>query len=51
MLNTPMKTVFLPDLHIKPNSCVETMELLAIDKPRKCKFFDDVNSLMDIIFG
>ncbi|PIM96047.1 electron transfer flavoprotein subunit beta/FixA family protein [Candidatus Hodgkinia cicadicola] len=51
MLNTPIKTVFLPDLHIKPNSCVETMELLAIDKPRKCKFFDDVNSLMDIIFG
>ncbi|PIM96406.1 Electron transfer flavoprotein small subunit [Candidatus Hodgkinia cicadicola] len=51
MLNKPIKTVLLPDLNIKPNSCIETTELLVLDKPRECKFFDDVNSLMDIIFG
>ncbi|PIM95318.1 Electron transfer flavoprotein small subunit [Candidatus Hodgkinia cicadicola] len=51
MLSKPMKPISLPNLSIKSNPCIETTELLMLDKPRKCKFFDDVNNLMDIIFG
>ncbi len=51
MLSKPVKVIPLPNLNIKSNPCIETQELLVLNKPRKCKFFDDVNDLMNTIFG
>ncbi len=51
MLSEPMKAIPLPNLSIKSNPCIKTQELLVLNKPRKCKFFDDVNELVAIIFG